>query len=180
MKTSTTNKQSSNQAQQEHQKEQSQNRLQKTYKACTTNLASRLPRPVANLKDDLKPLMFELKTMRKREQEIPVLGQQKTLTTKVNLKMHLLQAKMAIQEMILTRRARKSNRILEKYKTNQASLTREFANLNPTQKKILSDEAKTTLSSEMTQLDKKHTSRAIRRKRAKMMKGNALENPTQQ
>lgn len=179
MNNSKTNKLSSNQVQPEHQKGQSQSRPQTMLKRCMTSLESKLPLPVANLRDDLRPLMFELKTMRRREQEIPVLGAEKTLTTKVNRKMHLLQARMAIQEMILTRRARKSNRILEKYKTNQATLTKEFARLNPTQKTILSDEAKKTLSGEITQLDKKHTNRTTRRKRAKMLKGSAQAKATQ-
>ena len=145
---------------------QQQNQPLTKWAKCMKSLESKLPSPLVRLKDDLKPLMYELRILGKTEQKVPTLGNQETLTTKMNQKMHLLQIKMAIQEMILTRRARKSNRILEKYKTNQASLTREFANLNPTQKKILSDEAKTTLSSEIAELDRKTTNRATRRKRS--------------
>lgn len=171
----------SNQVQQEHPKAQSPSQQPTTFSRCMTSLASRLPLPVVNLKDDLKPLMFEVKTARKTQQEIPILGKKETMTTKVSRKMHVLQAKMAIQEMVLTRRARKSNQILEKYKTNQKKLTLEFAALNPQAKAILSEEAKTTLSQELKELDEQQTSRTTRRKRAKMLKKAAsdLENQTQ-
>ena len=85
--------------QQDKLKEQPQSKPQTKWEKCMKSLESKLPSPLVRLKDDLKPLVFELKTMTKTEQEVPVLGQEKTLTTKVNLKMHLLQTMMMIQEI---------------------------------------------------------------------------------
>ena len=110
--------------------------------------------PLARLRDDLSPLLFELKTLRQTQIKIPSLDGKKKYKARVSKKMHLLQIKMAIQEMILTRRARKSGRIQEKYQANQMKLTREFAKINPRLKKILSKEAQTTLKNEMSQLEK--------------------------
>jgi len=115
------------------------------------------------------------------EQEIPILGKQKTMTTKVNLKMHLLQTRMAIQEIRLTRRARKTARKMDRYKMNQAKLTREFATLNPEAKKILSEEAKKTLSTELQEMNQPNMTRKEKRKANRLMKKvlKDQENPTQ-
>ena len=66
----------------------------------------------------------------------------------------------------MTRRARKTNRILEKYKTNQRKLVAEFANLNPQAKEILSKDAKKTLTTELAELEKTKGTRKERRKKA--------------
>ena len=128
--------------------QQLQHRLVNSTKTWVLTLLS----PLARLKDDLSPLMFELRTLRQTEIKIPSLDGKKKHKARVSKKMHLLQIKMAIYEIILTRRARKSGRIQERYQKNQAKLTREFARINPRLKKILSKEAKMTLESEMSQL----------------------------
>ena len=110
------------------------------------------PVPTGKTRDDLSPLLFEIKTLKQTQIKIPSLDGKKKYKARVSKKMHLLQIKMAIQEMILTRRARKSGRLQEKYQANQMKLTKEFARINPSLKKILSQEAKMTLESEMTQL----------------------------
>src|SRR5690606_9482630 len=95
--------------QQDKSKEQPQSPQPTMFKRCMTTLESKLKRPVTNLLNDLKPLTAEIKRLPNKTMKVASLKKgEPIMVAESSLKLHLLQIRMGLMEMMLTRRARKS------------------------------------------------------------------------